>query len=216
MIMQDELRLFLADDHALFRQGLTALVCEDPRIQVIGESGGGPGLLDEILAAAPDVVVLDISMPGLNGLDLCRELTRRQPDIAVVILSMHDDEEFVARALEYGASAYVLKESAKEQFLAAVQAAASGELYLGPGISRAAISQIGRGDRDGYEQLTTREREILKLIAEGRTNNQIARDLGIAVKTVITHRMNLMRKLDIHDQVTLTKFAIRKGLVMLD
>lgn len=211
-----ELRLYLADDHALFRQGLAALVSADPAIEVVGESGGGVDLLREVLDLAPDVVVLDISMPGLSGLDLCREITRRDKGIAVIILSMHDDEDFVARALQYGASGYVLKESAKEQFLAAVHAAARGEIYLGPGISRGAIQQIGRSADDPYERLTTREREILKLIAEGLTNNQIADRLGVAVKTVVTHRLNLMRKLDMHDQVALTKFAIRKGLITLD
>ncbi len=206
--------VYLADDHVMVREGLASLLAQDADLRVVGQCGEGLKVVEEVLDLQPDVLVLDIMMPGLNGLDICRELGRKIKSTAILILTMYDDEQFIARALDYGASGYLLKEAAGEQLAAAIRAVARGELYLGPGIPKTAMNRMGQGDR--YERLTTRERQVLQLIAEGRTNRQIAEALDLAVKTVDTHRSHLMRKLGIHDQTTLVKFAIRRGIVTVE
>jgi DNA-binding NarL/FixJ family response regulator len=208
--------LFLVDDHRMFREGLASLVALAADIQVVGQSAGGANCLGEILAAKPDVVVLDIAMPGFNGLDLCRLLRQQAPDMGVLFMTMLLDDDMVARALEYGASAYLTKDASPEQFIEGVRATARREVYLGPGISRAAIQRIGRRGDDPYERLSTRERQVFQLIAESKTNREIAEALGTALKTVVNHRVSLMRKLQIHDHASLVKYAIRKGVVRLD
>jgi len=169
---------------------------------------------EEAARVCPDVIVLDIMMPGLNGLDICRELTRKTKSIGVLMLSMCEDEQFIAKALEYGASGYLLKGAAAQQLVDAIRAVARGELFLGPGIPRSVLDYM-TDNGDPYDTLTTRERQVLQAVAEGRTNRQIAEQLGLAVKTVDTHRMRLMRKLGIHDQTNLVKFAVRRGLISL-
>lgn len=206
--------IFLADDHTMVREGLAALVSKEPDFRVVGQCGEGLEVLRQILQVSPDVVVLDIMMPGLNGLDICRELTKKTKRVSVLILSMYEDEQFIARALEYGASGYLLKESAAQQLADAIRAVSRGELFLGPGIPRTVLDHMKEGG-DPYETLTTRERQVLQCVAEGKTNRQIAEQLGLAVKTIDTHRMRLMRKLNIHDQTNLVKFAVRRGLVSL-
>lgn len=206
-------RVFLADDHAVVREGLAALVEKTGQFEVVGQCGDGLTAVDEAVAAAPDVVVLDVAMPGLNGIDVCRELGRKLPAAAVLILSMHNGEEFVIRALENGAKGYLLKESAGEELADALRTVAAGQRYLGPGISGAVLTRLHKGSVDLYELLTTRERQVLQLIAEGNTNKKVAEVLSLAVKTVDTHRMRLMRKLRIHDQTSLVKFAVARGIV---
>ncbi|HUS93271.1 MAG TPA: response regulator transcription factor [Phycisphaerae bacterium] len=208
-------RVYLADDHTVVRQALAEMIAREPGFVVVGQCGDGLKVIEEVVAAEPDVLVLDISMPGLNGLDTCREVTRKRPDVGVLILSMHDDEEFVVRALENGASGYLVKEADNDQLLEALRVVARGELYLAPGIPRSVLRRLGNRN-DPYERLTMRERQVLQLIAEGRTNREAAEALGLAVKTIDTHRTRLMRKLGIHDQTSLVKFAIRKGIVQLD
>ncbi len=207
--------ILLVDDHAMVREGLAALASKDPGIRVVGQVGDGLAVLGEVERTRPHVVVLDISMPGLNGLDICLEIMRKFDDVSVLMLTMHADEQFIARALEYGASGYLLKEAAADQLTRAIHAVADGEMYLGPGISKKVLYHIGQGRNDPYEKLTPRERQVLQLIAEGRTNRQISEVLELSIKTIDTHRLHLMRKLDIHDQITLVKFAIRRGLVGL-
>jgi len=211
----NKISVFLVDDHAMVREGLAALLADDADIEIVGQCGDGLRVVDEVLALQPSVVVLDINLPGLNGLDICRDLTRKAKHCAVLMLTMYEDEQFVARALEHGASGYLLKDAAAEQLSEAVRAVSRGELYLGPGISRGALQRIGREEGDPYKHLTTRERQVLQLIAEGLTNRQIAEKLDVAIKTIDTHRSRLMRKLSIHDQTTLVKYALRKGIVTL-
>jgi DNA-binding NarL/FixJ family response regulator len=211
----DTINIFLADDHVMVREGLAALVARDPAIRVVGQCGDGLKVVEQVQQTCPDVVVLDITMPGLNGLDICRELTRKVKGVAVLMLTMHDDEQFIAGALEHGASGYLLKEAAAEQLSEALRRVARGELYLGPGIPRSALQRIGQPDEDPYNRLTTRERQVLQLIAEGKTGRQIARQLSLAPKTIDTHRTRLMHKLNIHDQTSLVKFALRRGIVSL-
>jgi DNA-binding NarL/FixJ family response regulator len=206
-------KVFLADDHAMVREGLAALVSSDPRFDVVGQCGDGLEVVRKVLQTKPDVVVLDITMPGLNGLDVCREMIRKSKGLAVLILTIHDDEEFIARALEEGASGYLLKEAAADQLLEALSVVARKEVYLGRGISRGVIERIASRRGDPYSRLTTRERQVMHLIAEGKTSRQIAQELGLAVKTVDTHRCRLMH---IHDQTGLVKFALRRGIVSLE
>jgi len=210
-----EITVFIADDHEMVREGLAALVANDPNIRVVGHCGDGLAVVEQVQKLRPKVVILDITMPRLNGLDICRELSRKVNGTAVLILTMHDEEQFIARALENGASGYLVKEAAGGQLKEAVHAVAQGDLYLGPGISRNVLQLISTKNKDPYDSLTTRERQVLQLIAEGKTNRQIAEELNLAVKTIDTHRSNLMRKLGIHDQTNLVKYAIRKGIVRL-
>ena len=206
--------VFLADDHAMVREGLVAVLKQHDDIRVVGQCGDGLKVAEEAARVCPDVIVLDIMMPGLNGLDICRELTRKTKSIGVLMLSMCEDEQFIAKALEYGASGYLLKGAAAQQLVDAIRAVARGELFLGPGIPRSVLDYM-TDNGDPYDTLTTRERQVLQAVAEGRTNRQIAEQLGLAVKTVDTHRMRLMRKLGIHDQTNLVKFAVRRGLISL-
>ncbi len=217
MIAQErQIGVFLTDDHTVVRQALAEMIAKEPGFKVVGQCGDGLKVVQQVQATKPDVLVLDITMPGLNGLDLCREITRRMRGLGVLILSMHDDEEFVIRALQNGAAGYLTKDADNDQLLNALRTVAQGESYLGPGISRNVLLRIGRHGSDAYEQLTTRERQVLQLIAEGQTNREVADSLGLAVKTVDTHRTRLMGKLDIHDQTALVKYALRKGVIRLE
>lgn len=209
-------RVFLVDDHGVVRQGLAELISKSSDFVVVGQCSGGIGAAEKILSAEPDVVVLDISLPGQSGLDVCRELSKKRRSLAILILSMHADEEFIARALENGACGYMVKDGDTEELLTALEMVTRGELYLAPGISRSVLQRLGRRGDDPYDRLTNRERQVLKLVAEGKTNREAAEALGVAVKTVDTHRTRLMRKLGIHDQTALVKFAIRKKLVSVD
>lgn len=208
--------LYLADDHTLVRQGIAALITRLNDISVVGESGEGLKVVEQVVQLKPRVVVLDLSMPGLNGLDVCKQLSRKAKGTAILILTMHAEEEFIARALENGASGYMLKEAAADQLAEAVRAVARGDLYLGTGVPRGVLGRLTNGaDSDPYNSLTIREREVLQLIAEGKTNRDIAEMFQLSVKTVDTHRAHLMRKLSIHDQTSLVKFAIRRGIVQI-
>jgi DNA-binding NarL/FixJ family response regulator len=214
--MEKVITVFLADDHTLVREGIAALIAKHPDLTVVGQCGDGLKVAGEVAQAKPDVLLLDLTMPGLNGLDICRQLSRRQKNVAILVLTMHAEEEFVVRALESGASGYLLKEAAAEQLAEAVHTVAAGKVYLGPGVSRSVLNKLvnGKGS-DPYNQLTARERQVLQLIAEGKTNRTISEMLGLSVKTVDTHRARMMRKLDIHDQTNLVKYAIRRGIVSI-
>ena len=211
--MNDTIKIFLADDHAMFRAGIAALVADEPDIEVIGQCGEGLNVLNGVMTSEPDVVVLDITLPGLNGLDICRDLSRKCEGVEILILTMHAQEQFVTQALNNGATGYLLKESAGEMLPDAIRRVAAGEIYLGPGIPGQILKQLGSKDVDPYDKLSTRERQVLQMISESKTNRQIAEILGLAVKTVDTHRTRLMRKLNIHDQISLVKYAIRRGII---
>ena len=211
--MTQSIRVFLVDDHAMVRAGLAALVAEHSDIAVVGQCGEGLGVINGIRESKPDVVVLDITLPGLNGLDLCRELKRKFENLEILILTMHDEELYITQALQNGATGYLLKDAAAERLVEAIRRVASGEIYLGPGIPKRVLQNLGDNVDDPYETLSTRERQVLQLIAESKTNRQISEILDLAVKTVDTHRTRLMRKLNIHDQTSLVKYAIRRGLI---
>jgi DNA-binding NarL/FixJ family response regulator len=199
----------------MVREGLAALVQNDPGLQVVGQCGEGLAVVEQVRQCQPDVVVLDITLPGLNGLDICREITRKFRKTVVLILTMHDDEQLIAQAIENGASGYLLKEAAGRQLTEAIRTVSRGELYLGPGIPTTLLQRMTQGEREPYDKLTMRERQVLQMVAESKTNRQIADELKLSIKTVDTHRSHLMRKLNIHDQTTLVKYALRKGIISL-
>lgn len=213
--MDRTIRLLLVDDHTLVRQGIAALIGAQGDMQIVGECGDGTAVLDLAGQCRPDVVVLDISLPGMNGLDVCRKLTRHQARLAVLILTMHVDPEYMARAVRSGARGYVVKEAAADQLIQAIRTVAGGETFWGSGAD-GQQSPSGRAADDPFELLTARERQVLQLIAEGASNRLVAQRLGLSIKTIDTHRMRMMKKLGIHDQTRLVKYAIRKGLAPLE
>lgn len=214
------IRVLLADDHAVVRSGIRLLLDSQPDLEVVGEAQDGLeaiALTDKLL---PDVVVMDISMPKLNGIAATRRIHNLHPSIGVVALTMHDNEAYLYEILQAGGSGYLLKDSAPGELVSAIRAAAAGEAYLTPAVAGDLVSdymrRAARGeDRKRLDGLTAREREILALVADGLTNRQIADQLVVSVKTVETHRTNLMQKLDLHDRTELVKYAIRKGLISL-
>ncbi len=220
-------RVLLAEDHTLVRAGIRALLQNLAGIEVVAEASDGREALRLIKTYQPDVVLMDIAMAGLNGLEATARVTKEFPTVRVVILSMHSTEEYVAQALRAGAAGYLLKDAAAAELELAVTAVARGETYLSPAVSKHVIADYLRrvGDREASggggatpasELLTPRQREILQLIAEGRSTKEIAAILHLSVKTVETHRTQLMARLDIHDVAGLVRYAIRIGLVTPD
>jgi DNA-binding NarL/FixJ family response regulator len=216
------IRILLADDHALVRAGIRALVQRVSGLEVVGEADNGREALRLAKLLNPNVVLMDIAMPELNGLDAIARILQYDPKIAVIILSMHESREHVLRALQAGASGYVLKNAAVDELEKAIRAVARGQKYLTPAVSEQVIASMTapKGDAPGVqstaESLTQRQREILQLIAEGRSSREIAAVLNISVKTVETHRSLLMERLNLHDVAGLVRYAIRVGLVTLD
>ena len=212
--------IVLADDHQIVRQGLRALLEAEPGFRVIGEAGNGLEAVRLVERLEPNVLVLDLMMPGLNGLEVARQVNKRLPQTRIVILSMHDNEAYVLRALRNGATAYVLKDSSATDLGQAVREAAAGRRYLSPPLSDRAIEVYKEKARaatlDKYETLTTREREVMQLTAEGHTNAEIASRLNISPRTAETHRANLMRKLGLNSQTDLIRYALRRGIIPLD
>ena len=205
------LRVFLADDHAIFRDGLRALLQRHEGVEVVGEAGDGHEAFAGIERTRPDVVVMDIAMPHLNGLEVTRRVRKAMPRTRVLVLSMYEDADFVEEILEAGASGYVLKESAATELLQALQVIRRGATYLAPRLARHAAPARRRGTGNG--PLTPREREMLQLLAEGNSHAQIAARLNISPKTVETHRRHIGTKLGIRDLAGLVKYAVRKRLV---
>ncbi len=215
----NRVRVLLADDHVLVRAGLRKLLESTPDLDVIGEAGDGLAVLALVAELQPSLVVMDISMPGLNGLDTTARLVKEWPDIRVLILSMHQTEEYVRQALRHGAAGYLLKDAAPVELDLALRAIARGETYLSPAVSKGVVSdyvQRLRGDAPEDGRLTPRQREVLQLIAEGLSTKEIARRLDISVKTADTHRTQLMKQLDIHEVAGLVRYAMRVGLVSPD
>ncbi|MEP6788028.1 MAG: response regulator transcription factor [Acidobacteriota bacterium] len=217
MVENKNISIVLADDHLIVRQGLRALLEAEEDLKVIGETGDGLKAVDMVRKLNPDVAVLDLMMPGLNGIDVARQLSKQTPHIKLIILTMYDDEGFVLEALSNGVSGYVLKDAGSADLIHAVREVKGGHRYLSPSLSDRAIDTYENmnraGTTDKYETLTAREREVLHLSAEGLTSNRIAIRLGISVRTAETHRSNVMHKLDIHTQADLTRYAIRRGII---
>ena len=210
-------RILLADDHTLVRAGIRALLEKLPGMEVVGEAGDGREVLNLVGTRRPDVVLMDIAMPGLNGLEAAARLAKEFPDVRVIILSMHHDEEYVWRALKSGAAGYLLKKAATAELATALERVARGEIYLSQEISARLPKSFplnGIANRKSpLEQLTGRQREILQLIAEGRNTKGIAEVLKVSPKTVEYHRIKLMDSLNVHDVPGLVRFALRAGLI---
>ena len=217
----NKIKVLLAEDHTIVRKGLRYILNTDSGIEVIGEAENGREALKMVEQLHPDVVLMDISMPSLNGLVATRKIKKQFPEIKVLILTMHETEEYIFQILRAGASGYMVKKAATTELISAIQAVHRGDSFLSPSISMKVIEKYIRkaelvfGD-DSLNKLTDREREVLQLIAEGYSNREIAELLFISVKTVETHRTHLMNKLDIHNTVELTKYAIRRGIITPD
>ncbi len=212
-------RILLADDHTLVLAGLRKLIDSFDGVTVVGVASDGLELIELAQGLKPDLVLMDISMPGLNGLEATARLTRSMPKIKVLILSMHQSEEYVRQALRSGASAYLLKDAAPVELELGIRAVMRGETYLSPAVSRGVVSdyvQRLRDDPAPSSGLTSRQTEVLQLIAEGLSTKDIARRLDLSVKTVETHRTQLMKQLDIHEIAGLVRYAMRVGLVSPD
>jgi DNA-binding NarL/FixJ family response regulator len=214
----DKIAVLLADDHQVVRQGLRALINVQPGIEVIGEAHDGLELLTLVEKLRPDVVVTDISMPNLNGVDAAGFIRKRYPEVQVVILSMHSASSYVVRALRTGALGYVLKSDNIEDVIEAIRTVKQGRRYLSKHVSDQVISSLvnaGDAEMDLENRITEREREILQLVAEGNTNQQISKKLNISIRTVETHRANMMMKLGLSSQADVIHFAIQHGMVSL-
>lgn len=215
-----KLRLYLAEDHAIVREGTKLILSMVPDLEVIGGAGDGREALQEIEQLKPDLAILDISMPGMTGIEVTHSLRRYHPEIKIIILSRHDNHEYLDQLMKEGIHGYVLKDDAGDDLVRAIQAVRKGETYLSPRIATRLVSGLrnqGKGETvpgtGQFTLLSNREREVLKLIAEGMTNEEIGKKLWISGKTVKVHRQNIMKKLDIHRVADLVKYAIKSGIV---
>ena len=220
---REQIKVLLVDDHAILREGVHALLAREPDITVVGEAADGQEAVEQVPRLRPDVVIMDIVMPRMNGLEATRLIKERHADVRVLILSMYDDHEYVVQIIQAGASGYVLKRVVTEDLVRAIHEVYAGESFLYPPIAATLIGdylRVTQGERGAAsargEALTVREREVLRLIADGNSNQDIAAQLGLSRKTVDSHRANAMRKLDLHDVTEVVKYAIRTGLITLD
>lgn len=216
--LMKKLQVLLADDHVVMRAGLRALLERQPNLEVVGESENGRETVELAASLRPDIVVMDVGMPVLNGIEATKTIVTQRPDTAVVILSMHADESYVMRALKAGARAYLLKESAASDLISAIDAVSRGKSFFSPKVSRILAEDYVRvlkqkGAVDTYDLLTSREREILQLLAEGKANKEVASALNISPYTVETHRSHILQKLNLHNPAELVLYAVRKGII---
>jgi two-component system, NarL family, response regulator NreC len=213
-----QIRILLADDHTVMRRGLRLLIESQPEFCVVAEASDGRQAVQQAEATMPDVAVMDIAMPNLSGIEAAQRIATAQPDTAIVILSMHSDEGYVLRALKVGAKGYLLKDSAEGDLIEAIKAVHHGKTFFSPEISKMLVEDYvreirTRGVEDTYDLLTSREREILQLLAERKSNKEIALALNISVYTIETHRRNLHEKLNLHSLAELILYAVRKGII---
>ena len=210
-------RILLVDDHAVVRSGLRMLLENERDIEIIGEASSAQGAIESAMALKPSVILMDIGLPDLSGIDATREIKKRVPEAAIVALTIHEDEEYFFKMLEAGASGYVPKRAAPEELLTAIRAAATGQVYLYPSLAKLLVRDYldgGRAtDQPTSSDLTDREQEVLTYLAEGASNEEIATSLVISPKTVARHRENIMRKLNLHSRSELVRYAIRKGII---
>ncbi len=215
--MKRPYQIVIAEDHTILRQGLRALLSSDPDFEVVGEAEDGRAAIRSVETLSPDLLLMDLSMPRMTGMEAITEIKKGSPATKIVVLTVHKGEEYVLSALKAGADGYVLKDAGRDELVAAVKNVLAGKRYLSPDISEKVIGGYLEGRRalkaTPWDTLTQREREILKLIAEGYKNKEIAEQLFISLKTVEKHRSNLMRKLDLHNTAALTGFAMEKGII---
>ncbi len=216
-----KIRVLIADDHAIVREGIRALLKLSDDIEVVGEAADGHEAIEAARRLRPDVILMDIAMPGLGGLEATLEIRRENPDAKIVVLSQYEDREYVRRFLKAGVSGYVLKKAAGSALTAAIRAAARGGLVLDPEVAREAMreqvtDEPSGGQADPYDSLTDREKQVLKLVAEGHSNKEVAELLDISVKTAMSHRERIMQKLDLHSRTDLIRFALRRGVIRVE
>jgi DNA-binding NarL/FixJ family response regulator len=214
----EPIRILLADDHNILRDGMRLLLERQPGFLVVGEAADGRESVQLAQQQHPDVIVMDIAMPSMNGIEATRRIVEQQPHIGVVILSMHHDESYIIRSLKAGARAYLLKDALKTELISAIHAVVEGRSFFSPKVSRILqedyFQALGRkGEDDSYELLTAREREILQLVAEGKTNKEVANTLNLSLYTVDTHRTHILQKLSLHSVPELILYAVRKGII---
>lgn len=212
------IRIILADDHGIVRKGLRFVLEQEPAMEVVGEAGDGREAIRLAEELKPDVVVMDIAMPNLNGIDATAQIVKREPRAGVIILSVHSDESYILRALTAGAKGYLLKDSADNDLVRAVQAVAQGRPFFSPAITQTLLEDYmrylqQRGLEDSYDLLTEREREVLQLLAEGKSNKEVASLLNLSLYTVETHRTHLMQKLNLHNTAEIVLYAVRKKII---
>lgn len=216
-----KIRVLVVDDHTIVREGIRLLLEGSPDIEVVGEAAEGKAALSEVRTLQPDVVLMDITMPGMSGLEATRQIKAQWPEVQVLALTMHENEEYFFQILHAGASGYVLKGASSAELLSAIRAAARGDVFLHPSLARKLVGdylrRVGVGEEQpSFDRLTPREKEVLTLIAEGYTNREIAERLVISPSTVQTHRARIMEKLNLQNRTELIKYAIRRGLIDLD
>lgn len=214
------IRIVLADDHKILRAGLRAMIVEQPDMEVVGEAENGRTAVNLTRALSPDVVIMDIGMPDLNGIEATRQIVAEVPSVKIIGLSMYSDRRYVAGLFGAGASGYLLKDIEFEELIEAIQAVVAGQVYVSSGVTGIVIEdyvhRVSGTENGGISALTPREREVLQLLVEGRSTKQIAYELGVSIKTVESHRHRVMEKLDLHNLADLTKYAIRAGLTSLE
>jgi len=213
-----KITVLLADDHRILREGIRSLLEKEPDIEVVAEASEGGEAVAKAQQLSPDLVLMDITMPGMNGLEATRQIKALKPGVKVLILTMHEGNQYISEFLRSGASGYVLKDTAAQELVGAIRAVNQGDAFLYPSIARMLleeyIQKVQSGEERGsYDGLTDREREVLRMVAEGKTNKEIADDISLSVRTVQAHRANLMGKLHMHDRTELVRYAIRKGLI---
>ncbi|MCC9076427.1 response regulator transcription factor [Litorilinea aerophila] len=215
-----KIRILLAEDHTIVRKGIRLLLDREPSFEVVGEAENGREAVEMAEQLRPDIILMDHTMPLLNGLEALRQIKKRLPEIRVIILTMHTNEEYIFQFLQAGAAGYLVKQTAPTDLVEAIRAVHGGQSFLSPAISRTVIEEYVRHaaptKTDNLATLTEREREVLQLLAEGYSANEIATQLHISVKTVGVHRMNIMQKLEINSMTELIKFALRKGIISLE
>src|SRR5574339_827120 len=211
------IRLLIVDDHAVVRSGLKMLLENERDFEIIGEAGTASEALEAAIRLKPNVILMDIGLPDMSGIDATREIKKRCPDVSIVALTIHEDEEYFFKMLEAGASGYVPKRAAPEELLTAIRAAATGQVYLYPSLAKLLVRDFLSGGQphssEAQSELTEREEEVLTYLAEGANNEEIATALVISPKTVARHRENIMRKLNLHSRSELVRYAIRKGII---
>ncbi len=215
--MPPRIRILVADDHALVREGIRALLSLSNDLEVVGEAADGQEAIAAARRLRPDVVLMDINMPGLGGLEATLAIRRESPQAKILVLTQYDDREYVARFLKSGAAGYILKNAAGAELTSAVRAVYRGGLVVDPSLARVLLEaeSPGAGGDQRYGSLTEREKQVLKLVAEGKSNKEVAQVLGISVKTAMSHRERVMQKLDIHNRTELVKFALKQGVIKL-
>jgi len=219
--MNEKHRILIVEDHTLLRAGLSALLSQEPDIEIVGELDNGRDAIRSIESLAPNLVLMDLTMPGCNGIEAIEEIKKRNPKVRVLVLTLHRNEEYIHESLRAGTDGYILKDASLDELRVAIRSVLNGKTYLSPDISSKVVNGYlgsGRSNQAAsvWETVTHRERQVLKLVAEGRPNKFIAEYLCLSIKTVEKHRSNLMSKLDLHNASALTTFAIEKGLVDTD